>query len=247
MRLKRPRVRRRQGIVPAALLCCVSVQAEPGLLEEVIVTAEKRATTIQDTPIAVSAFSGEELDRALINKPLDMQFNVPNMLMSKGNFTTAEVTIRGIGNLAIGVATDSGTGNHFNGVYLNAGRIFESEFYDAERVEVLRGPQGTLYGRNTTAGVINMITRAPEDEFGGFFNMEAGNYDHLKVRGALNIPLSDSLAQRISFFSLGREGFVDNAFTGDKIDDRDMYSLRSSTRWTGESTDATLVVNYFDE
>jgi iron complex outermembrane receptor protein len=74
----------------------------------------------------------------------------------------------------VGSASDSGTGNHFNGVYLNNGRIFEMEFYDAERVEVLRGPQGTLYGRNTTAGVVNFITRKPEDEFGGDFIVEGG-------------------------------------------------------------------------
>jgi iron complex outermembrane receptor protein len=241
------RSRLRPLVVGSLFLVSATSTSAQALLEEVIVTAEKRATTIQDTPIAVSAFSGEELDRALINKPLDMQFNVPNMLMSKGNFTTAEVSIRGIGNLAVGVAADSGTGNHFNGVYLNAGRIFETEFYDAERVEVLRGPQGTLYGRNTTAGVINMITRRPEAEFGGFVNMEIGNYSHYKLRGAVNLPLTDSIAQRFSAFSLRRDGFVDNALTGQAIDDRDMYSLRSSTRWTGEATSATLTINYFDE
>ncbi|MDE0952659.1 MAG: TonB-dependent receptor, partial [Halioglobus sp.] len=160
-------------------------------LEEVIVTAEKRATNVQNTPLAVTAFTGEELDRALISKSLDLQFSVPNMLMSKGNFSGAQISIRGIGNLAVGSASDSGTGNHFDGVYLNNGRIFEMEFYDAERIEVLRGPQGTLYGRNTTAGVINFITKKPEDEFGGFIDVEAGNYDYWKVKGAINIPLSD--------------------------------------------------------
>ncbi len=139
---------------------------QDGKLEEVIVTAEKRVTTVQDTPIAITAFTGEELDRALISKPLDLQFSVPNMLMSKENFSGSSITLRGVGNLAIGSASSGGTGNLFNGVYLNNGRIFEMEFYDAERIEVLRGPQGTLYGRNTTAGVINFITRKPEDEFG---------------------------------------------------------------------------------
>jgi outer membrane receptor protein involved in Fe transport len=230
----------------ASALAALPTQAQQQL-EEVIVTAEKRATTVQDTPIAVSAFSGDELDRALINKPLDMQFNVPNMLMSKGNFTTANITIRGIGNLAIGSAADSGTGMHFNGVYLNNGRIFETEFYDAERVEVLRGPQGTLYGRNTTAGVVNLITERPSDEFGGNLNLEVGNYDHLKVKGAINLPLSENWAQRFSVFYLDREGFVDNTFTGDDVDDRHMYSLRSSTRWSGDTADITLVANYFKE
>ncbi|WP_187276441.1 TonB-dependent receptor [Parahaliea maris] len=230
-----------------AALSPLSLAQSGGMLEEIIVTAEKRATTIQDTPIAVTAFSGTELDRALISKSLDMQFNVPNMLMSKDNFTTAAISIRGIGNQAIGAAADSGAGTHFNGVYLNNGRIFETEFFDAERVEVLRGPQGTLYGRNTTAGVINLITRKPEDELGGNINLEVGNYDHVKVKGALNLPLGDSFSQRFSLFSLQRDGFVDNTFSGGDIDGRDMVALRSSTRWSGESTEVNLVVNYMEE
>lgn len=238
--------------LPLTLLTPCALFAQPegsrvAVLEEVIVTAEKRATTVQDTPIAVSAFSGAELDRALINKPLDMQFSVPNMLMTRDNFTTAVVSIRGVGNLAIGSAADSGTGMHFNGMYLNNGRIFELEYYDAERVEVLRGPQGTLYGRNTTAGVVNFITNRPDDEFGGNLTLEMGNYDHIKARGAINLPLGDRWAQRFSLFYLDRDGFVDNEFTGDSVDGRDMYSLRSSTRWSGDSSDITLVVNYFEE
>lgn len=241
---------RRSVAVPWAcvLLATPAVSlAQSGMLEEIIVTAEKRATTVQDTPIAVTAFSGTELDRALISKSLDMQFSVPNMLMSKGNFTTAAISIRGIGNQAVGAAADSGTGTHFNGVYLNNGRIFETEFFDAERVEVLRGPQGTLYGRNTTAGVVNLITRKPQDSWGGNINLELGNYDHVKLKGALNIPLTDDLAQRFALFSLNRDGFVDNEYSGDAVDGRDMAALRSSTRWTGERSDVNLVVNYLRE
>jgi len=224
-----------------------AAQAQPVALEEVIVTAEKRATSLQDTALAVSAFSGIELERALINKPLDLQLHVPNMLMSKGNFTTASITLRGVGNLAVGAAADSGTGSHFNGVYLNNGRIFEVEYYDAERVEVLRGPQGTLYGRNTTAGVVNFITRKPEDTFGGDITVELGDYAHRKVKGALNLPLTDRLAQRFALFYTERDGYVDNEFTGDSIDGRDMYSVRSATRWRSDNVDATLTVNYFEE
>ncbi|CAA0121244.1 Colicin I receptor [Halioglobus japonicus] len=219
----------------------------PGKLEEVIVTAEKRSTSVQNTPIAVTAFTGAELERALISKPMDLQFNVPNMLMSKDNFSAASITIRGVGNLAIGSASDSGTGNHFDGVYLNSGRIFEMEFYDAQRIEVLRGPQGTLYGRNTTAGVVNFITRKPEDEFGGNIIVEAGNYDAAKVKGAINIPITDNIAQRFSLFYSNRNGFVKNRYDGNDIDGRDMYSLRSGTRWANDTTDVTLTVNYFHE
>ena len=252
--MRTSRITRRPSlfILSLSLLTPVSgLQAQEedrqGRLEEVIVTAAKRTTTVQDTPIAVSAFTGEELERALISKPMDLQFNVPNMLMSKENFSSSSITIRGIGNQAVGSAADSGTGNHFNGVYLNNGRIFEMEFYDAERIEVLRGPQGTLYGRNTTAGVVNFITRKPEDEFGGNVIVEGGNYDYYKVKGALNLPVTDNLAQRFSVFYTERNGYVDNRYNGDDIDGRDMYSVRSGTRWSNDATDATLTVNYFKE
>ncbi|MDZ7785282.1 MAG: TonB-dependent receptor plug domain-containing protein [Halioglobus sp.] len=234
---------------PAALVLALggNAAAQPGALEEIIVTAEKREATLQDTAMAVNAFSGVELDRALINKSMDLQLHVPNMLMSKGNFTSAEITIRGVGNLAVGASADSATGSHFNGVYLNAGRIFETEYYDAERVEVLRGPQGTLYGRNTTAGVVNFITRKPQDTFGGDITVEVGDFEHRKIKGAINLPITDRLAQRFSVFYNERDGFVENKFTGNDIDGRDMYSVRSGTRWAGENIDATLTVNYFEE
>jgi len=202
----------------ASAISAQTVYAQSGgMLEEIIVTAEKRVSTVQDTPIAISAFSGDELERSLINNALDIQMNVPNMLMSKGNFTTAQVSIRGIGNLAVGAAADQGTGVHFNGVYLNAPRIFETEFYDTERVEVLRGPQGTLYGRNTTAGVVNVISRKPEDEFGGDIQVSLGNYNAVKSKGAINFPMGENFAQRFAGFYSKRDGFVDNVYDGSDI------------------------------
>ena len=246
MRISRTAIPFATCILASSIAAQVS-HAQTGMLEEIIVTAEKRVSTVQDTPIAISAFSGDELERSLINNTLDLQMNVPNMLMSKGNFTTATVAIRGIGTLAVGAAADSGTGVHFNGVYLNNPRVFETEFYDTERIEILRGPQGTLYGRNTTAGVINVISRKPEEEFGGDVQVSVGNYSAIKAKGSINFPMGENFAQRFAGFYSKRDGFVDNEFTGDDIDDRDMYSLRSSTLWRGENTDATLVVNYFKE
>ena len=113
-------------------------------LEEVIVTASKIETSIQDTPIAVSAFTQDQLDSQLINDTMNLQFNVPNMTMSKQNFTANDIRIRGIGAGAIGPAGDNGVGVHINGMYQTSSRIFEAQLYDTERVEVLRGPQGTL-------------------------------------------------------------------------------------------------------
>lgn len=225
-----------------------SVAYTQGVLEEIIVTAEKRETSLQDTPIAVNAFSNEALERGLITNNMDIQMAVPNMLMSRDFFTSGLITIRGVGKLGVGTSTDEATGIHFNGVYLNNSRIFETEYFDTERVEVLRGPQGTLYGRNTTAGVINVLSAAPAEELGGDLSFSYGDYDQLKIKGALNLPLTDSIQQRFALFYLERDGYVTNTIDGDDVDGRDMYALRSSTRFTlGERTEAQLVINYFEE
>jgi iron complex outermembrane receptor protein len=243
--------RLRNASVPfaaTALALAISQQSfAQAMLEEVLVTAQKQEATLQDTPVAVSAFTNSDLRRSLVDRPLDLQLNVPNMLMSKGNFTTASISIRGIGNLAVGSAGDSGTGVHINGMYMNAPRVFEMEMYDVERVEVLRGPQGTLYGRNTTAGVLNMITAKPTDELGGQINAEYGNYNHFRTRGHINIPLTDNLQQRFAGFWFSRDGQVDNEFDGTEVDDREMFGIRSSTRWFNDSTEVNLMINYLEE
>jgi iron complex outermembrane receptor protein len=239
--------------ISAAVSLLVGVMSSPlslaqGQLEEIIVTATKTETSLQDTPIAVSAFSQDQLDSALINDTMNLQFNVPNMMMGKGNFTGSDIRIRGIGAGAVGSAGDNGVGVHVNGVYLNASRIFETQFYDTERVEVLRGPQGTLYGRNTTGGVVNVITgKANADELSGHIEATAGNYSNYQTRGHINVPLTDNLAMRASGMWMNRDGYVDNIYTGREIDDRDMWSGRLSLSWTGENTDANLMVHYFEE
>lgn len=248
MRLKRRSISLIPTLLATAIASPMALGQSSGFLEEVIVTAEKRETSIQDTAIAVSAFSGDELDRAQITNALDIQMNVPNMLMSKGNFTGSNISIRGIGTNAVGSSADSGTGIHLNGVYLNSSRIFEAEFYDTERVEVLRGPQGTLYGRNTTGGVINVITKKPSEELEGFVELQLGNYGTKKFKGAFNLPLTDTLSTRIAGFSLRRDGYTKNIYDNSYIDDRDMYSFRWTTLWQAtENTDVTLMVHRFNE
>lgn len=217
--------------ISAAVSLLVGVMSSPltlaqGQLEEIIVTATKTETSLQDTPIAVSAFSQDQLDSALINDTMNLQFNVPNMMMGKGNFTSSDIRIRGIGAGAVGSAGDNGVGVHVNGVYLNNSRIFETQFFDTERVEVLRGPQGTLYGRNTTGGVVNVITaKANADEMSGHIEATAGNYGTLQTRGHVNIPLTDNLAMRASGLWMERDGYVDNIYNGNEIDDRDMFPV----------------------
>ena len=179
-----------------------------GVLEEIIITATKVESSIQDTPIAVSAFSQDQLDSQLINDTMNLQFNVPNMTMTKAELHVQDVRIRGIGVGAVGAAFDAGVGIHINGVYQTSSRIFEAQFFDTERVEVLRGPQGTLYGRNTTGGVVNILTaKADPSEFGAQIDVTVGNYSMTQVRGMLNVPVTENFAIR-GAHDLHRDGLV---------------------------------------
>lgn len=235
------------GVVGA--LGYAQIALSESVIEEVIVTATKVETSIQDTPIAVSAFSQDQLDSALINDTMNLQFNVPNMLMTKGNFTGNDIRIRGVGSGAVGSAGDSGVGVTVNGQYQNFSRIFEMQFMDTERVEVMRGPQGTLYGRNTTGGVVNVVTsKADPSGFSAAIDGTFGNYSDQQGRGWVNIPLSDTLAVRAAGMVKKRDGFIDNLFTGNDVDDRDMWAGRLSFNWAPtDSVEVNFMTSYFEE
>ena len=127
-------------------------------------------------------------------------------------------------------------------------RLFETEYFDVERVEVLRGPQGTLYGRNATGGAVNVIARRPTKEFEGNLELDAGNYSSLKGKATVNIPLGETFAMRFSGYGFKRDGYSENLFTGNDIDDRDQYAARGALRFMpSEATDLTLTVNYYKE
>jgi outer membrane receptor protein involved in Fe transport len=208
---------------------------------EIVVTAQKREQSLQDVPIAISAFSGATLENKAVDDSVDLSFSVPNLTV-----TDAGASLRGIGNLAISSTSEGGLGYHVNGVYLGS-PASEQEYYDIERIEVLRGPQGTLYGRNTTAGVLNIITQKPEFDFGGYLTGGYGNYNSVKVKGAINVPLGDNFAARVAGFYLDRDGYTTNIFNGNDVDDRHMYGLRGSARFDLGDTRADLIVSYFNE
>ena len=161
---------------------------------DIVVTAQRTSQRLQDVPIAVSAFSAEALQAQQIENTSDLQLTLPNVVFTKGNFTGASFTIRGIGDLCVGVSCDSATAIHMNDAPLFGTRLFETEFFDLEQIEVLRGPQGTLYGRNATSGVVNFRTARPDlSGFSGAATLEYSNYDSYKAQGMLNLPLTDTL------------------------------------------------------
>ena len=216
---------------------------------EIVVTAQRTAQRLQDVPIAVSAFSSEALEKQQIKNTSDLQLTLPNVTFTKTNFTSSSFTIRGIGDLCVGVTCDSATAIHMNDAPLFGTRLFEGEFYDVGQIEVLRGPQGTLFGRNATSGVVNIRSARPNlSATEASAEAEYGNYNSVKAKGMVNLPLGDIAAVRLAGFYLNRDGYTKNLFDNSKIDDRDMYGLRDSLRIEPASgTTIDLMAQYFHE
>jgi outer membrane receptor protein involved in Fe transport len=222
--------------------------ASGATLEELVVTAQKRAEALQDVPIAVSAFSQETLEKSKIDGGPNLILAIPNVNFAKGNFTNYNFQIRGIGAKLTGASGDPGISVHLNNAPLVANNLFESEFYDLERLEVLRGPQGTLYGRNATGGVINLISAKPTDHFEAMARAEYGNYNAIRARGMINVPINDEFAFRLAGTYLKRDGYGSNSVTGHDVDNRDMWGGRATLSFKPSSTfRAYLVWDHFDE
>lgn len=218
-------------------------------LGTVTVTTQKVEQSIQDVPIAVSAFDEESLKKMQLAGGPDLVKAIPNVVFSKGNFGGYNFKIRGIGVDAVAQSGDAGVGVHQNDVPLTANRLFESEFFDMERIEILRGPQGTLYGRNATGGVFNAITAKPVmEEWLGNASITAGNHGTIKYRGMINAPIGDKIAVRLAGSYLERDGYVTNTVTGNEIDGRNLWGVRGSIAIEPtENFRALLVIDHFEE
>ena len=195
-------------------------------VEEILVTAERSEQSIQDVPIAVSAFDSDALELQQIETFGDLQFNIPSITYTRGNFTAGSMSIRGVASAAVAASGDGAVAYHLDNVPLPTS-IFETEFYDIERVEVLRGPQGTLYGANATAGSVNLIFAKPTNEASASVELEYGDYDSRKLKLAMNMPFTDSLRLRVSGMSLRRDGFTTNMFPGKEGEDVDGRKISS--------------------
>lgn len=217
-------------VAGAALAPCLShaaaANADPTAIEELIVTAEKRAVGVQTLPAAVSAYDTKALDRANIDSVAGLQNLAPSLQFGSID-GSALISIRGIGTLVLGPGEDPGVAVHLDGVYLGRAQYHGAALYDVARVEVLRGPQGTVNGRNATGGAINIITQRPTDEFGGYVNVGFGNYSAVKTSGAIGGPISgDNLLGRVAWRTDNHKGYTPNVFTGGRMDGANQQSLR---------------------
>lgn len=214
--------------------------AEEEGLGEIIVTAQRREENLQRAAIAVSTVTGDALTQQSITQATDITRLVPSLQIAPAASFT-QIYLRGVGTFGANAFADQGVAFNLDGVYLSRPSAPAGLFYDLERLEVLKGPQGTLYGRNASGGAVNVITAKPKvGEFGGFVTAEYGNYDTVKASGAINVALGSRAAFRISAQHAERDGYFSDGY-----DDEDTQAVRGQLRFeSGTGFDANLMIDY---
>lgn len=196
-------------------------------VDELVVTASKRQTSLLDTPVAVSVVSGEILEQANINDITELQGTIPSFKINQNNTSIANsIFIRGFGNGANNPGVEPSISVVVDGVTRTRTQSALGDLISIEQVEVIRGPQTTLFGRTAAAGVVNITTKKPEDEFGGKVSVTTGNQDLKLIKGTITGPISDNMSFRLSGSLNEREGYTTNTITGSDINNRDRYALR---------------------
>ena len=209
-------------------------------VDEIIVTATKREQSLQDVPISVAVTSQKTLERAQIRDLIDLQSVVPSLKVNQLTSTSqTNFVIRGFGNGNGNDGIESSVGVFIDGVYRSRSGSALDDLPEVERIEVLRGPQSTLFGKNVSAGAISIVTRQPSFEFGGKAEVSLGNYDQRQLKGAITGPLSDTVAVRLSGGLSKRDGYATNLITGNGVNDRDRWSIRGDLLWV--PTDRTTI------
>lgn len=215
---------------------------------EIVVTAQKRAESLQDVPISIAAMTTEDLERRGVKDITDLRAEVPSLQVTPhpNSSTTSRVYIRGIGNNDDQITQDPSVAVYLDGVYVARSQGLSAEVADIERIEVLRGPQGALYGRNATGGAINYITKAPDlGKLGGAQSFTVGNYDQFRSRSRINIPIGETFAFELAYLHSRRNGFVDNPGPGvSRYGDERRDAYRAAALW--QPSDALSVRYTFD-
>ena len=217
-------------------------------LEEVVVTATKVAQDIDSAPAAITAIAESALGPGGIQEVRDLAMTVPNLSVGD-QFGVNRTFIRGIGMTSIDLGADGAVAFLQDGAMIPRPSHQLAGFYDLAQVEVLRGPQGTIYGRGATAGVVNMVTKKPTEDLDGYLSLTGGNYSAYTVEGAIGGPIAgDTVMGRISGKIDQRDGYGTNLATGKDIDDRDAYAVRGSLRFKPtDDLDIVLMADYFKE
>ncbi len=238
--------------IAAALTLPLAAQAqqetEPEItgLGEIIVTAQKRQQSLQDVPLSVSAFSGEMLKETRMGDIRGLVDFTPGFSGKTEDGFTDALAMRGIATNDFGIGGDPSVAMFIDGVWAGRTGGVVTSFYDIERAEVVKGPQGTLFGRNSIAGAVSIITNKPSGEFEGSAELTLAEYDHFEGTATLNLPLSEQWALRGSFYALSNDGFLDNTEGGDDLGFHEIGSGRLALGYAGDTVDAVLTAGYED-
>ena len=225
----------------------VGVLAQDNALEEVVVTATKRSVALQDLAGSANVLGADKLGPGGIQEVRDMQVDIPNLSLGD-QFGFARVFMRGIGMTSIDIGGEGAVAFLQDGAIVPRPAAQLMGMFDLDQVEVLRGPQGTLYGRGATAGAINMVTAKPGKELGGYLSVTAGNYGLAQFKGAIDVPMGDALSMRLAGSLDSRDGYGNNIFTGSDINDRDASAYRATLVYdAGGPLTATLSAQYYEE
>jgi iron complex outermembrane receptor protein len=248
---QQPSVPGTEGGAPAADVAqpaepSASTAQQSGELEEIIVTAQKRAENLQKVPISVTAITGAAIANSQINNIQGLANSIPNVQINSfaNSPDSAVFTIRGIGVNDADPYVGTTVSVVVDGVVVGVNTAALLSLFDIDRVEILRGPQGTLFGANTTGGVVNVITKQPTGKFGGEAQVVYGNYNRLDLNAALNFPITENLAGKVSVLHTGSDGFFRNYADGRRLGKRDITVLRGYLKFDQDNYDATLIGEY---
>jgi iron complex outermembrane receptor protein len=247
----------RNALSPIALAVVAALAAAPaaraqetgtaaGGLEEIIVTAQKREQNLQEVPVAVSVLPGETLDNITGYNVESLQTLVPSLNFRKGGTNlNSSLFLRGVGTINFSVAAEPSVSTVVDGVVMaRAGEAF-GDLNDIERIEVLRGPQGTLFGKNSSAGVINVVSRMPGTEYGATVDFGIYEDEEYRVKAAVDMPVSESLRTRVTAFKGEFDGHIKNLYNGDMINGYDRWGIRGIAVWdASEDLTFTFIADY---
>lgn len=247
--MKRPQVRPCKLLGAAILLVLPTAgsRAEQTMLEEVIVTAQKRVQNVQDIPVTINVLSGETLDQFSIRDTNDLAASVPGLTIQHTPQNLAQVAIRGLGTGSAGESLDQSVGLFIDGIWAGRIREFQASLFDIERIEVIKGTQTTLLGKNTSVGAVSIISRRPGDEFGGYLQGDYEfEYESTYLSGAVDIP-TDYGNYRIAFNDLDEKGYVTNNSTGNEVPHREQSTVRISGEYDVADNGRLLLSYQYDD
>ena len=223
------------SLLPGVLLSIIfSPLAWSQGIEEVVVTATRRDENIQTIPVAVSAFTDEDIARLGVTETLDIAKVVPNFVAhnNTGLGTANTYSLRGLNNTESIATFDPPVGTYVGDFFIQRQNSNNYALFDIDRIEVLRGPQGTLFGRNTTGGAVRVILKEPAEEFGGYAEVGGGRFDKITARGSVDIPAAENFRLKISGYYINDDGFVDNVTTGEKgLNYEENVGIRGAFLW----------------